>query len=216
MNELSITQLEKAVQDLTLIIDTRPTDVFVNGYLKGAINIVLNQNFNARAEYFSDSHDKIILVARKEDQAKLLGLLEEDLRKKVLAIQYQSLEIWQEHNLPIDMIINVDPYELKLDITHDDKAVVLDVRTKQQYDEEHIVGAVNMQMNDFRDHAKIGLIDDSSNLYLHCNGGTRSVLISSILKRNGYHNIRNIEGGFKAVLADGNIPTNSNNKKSQN
>ena len=215
MKELSINQLEKAVKDLSLIIDTRPTDIFVNGYLKGALNVVLNQNFSARAQYFAETHDEIIIVARKEDEDKLNELLEDDLREKVIAIQYQSLEMWQKNSLPIDMIINVDPYELKLDITHDDKAVVLDVRTSQQYDEEHIVGAVNMQMNDFKDHAKIGLLDENSNLYLHCNGGTRSVLLTSILKRNGFHNIRNVEGGFKAVLDDGNIPTASNNKKSQ-
>lgn len=216
MKELSIIELEKAVQELVLIIDTRPTEEFVNGYLKGSINVVLNQNFNARAEYFAEATEEIIIVANKDDESKLNELLEESLRKKVIAFEYRTMDNWRENALPIDMIINVDPYELKLDITHDDKAVVLDVRTVQQYDEEHIVGAVNMQMNDFKDHAKIGMIDENSNLYLHCNGGTRSVLISSILKRNGYHNIRNIEGGFKAVLEDGNIPTHSNNKKSQN
>ncbi len=216
MNQLSINDLKKEIEDYTLLIDTRPTDQFVNGYLKGAINVILNNNFDARATYFSENHDKIIIVANEQDLNKAQELIGEDLNKKIIGYTTQSFEDWKTNELPLDMIINVDPYELKLDIQHDEKAVVLDVRTNIQYDDEHIVGAVNMQMNDFRDPAKIGLLDENSNLYLHCNGGTRSVLLSSVLKRNGFHNIRNIEGGFKAVQEDGNIPTTSNNKKSQN
>ena len=214
--ELTIKELDKAIEDYKLIIDTRPTDIFINGFLKGAINVVLNNNFDARATYFSELHNEIILVVQPEDREQLLELMGETLANKTIGVQTQNFEEWQKDQLPTDMIINVDPYELKLDIQHDNKAIVLDVRTNIQYTEEHIAGAVNMEMNDFRDPAKIGLLDENSNLYLHCNSGTRSVLLSSVLKRNGFHNIRNIEGGFKAVLTDGNIPTASNNKKSQN
>ena len=214
--QLSLQQLEDAIKDYKIIIDCRPTDEFVNGYLQGAINVVLNENFDARARYFTETHEEVIIVARPADEEKLNNLISEKLKKKVIGIQYETLAQWQDANLPMDMIINVDAYELNLDIKHDNRAVVLDVRTEIQYNEEHIVGAVNMPMNDFRDSAKIELLDENSNLYLHCNGGTRSVLLSSVLKRNGFHNIRNIEGGFKAVINHGKIATNSNNKKTQN
>lgn len=216
MKHLSIEDLRSEIKNHTLLVDTRPTDLFVNGYLKGAINIVLNQNFEARTDFFSKSESQIVIVARKEDEEKITSISDRQLQDKIAGIHFGDFDTWKTNELPIDLIINVDAYELNLDIKHDDKAVVLDVRTQQQYDEEHIVSAVNMPMTDFNDHAKIGLLDDTTNFYLHCNGGTRSVLISSVLKRNGYHNIRNIEGGFKAVLAEGTIPTHSNNKKTQN
>lgn len=216
MKTLTIPEISEAIEQHALLIDTRPTDQFVNGYLKGAVNIILNQNFEARAKFFSQNEKELFLVANKADQEQIDALTDEDLLAKVKGVIYTEYEEWREASLPIDLIINVDAYELNLDIKHDEKAMVMDVRTVQQYDEEHIAGAVNMSMTDFNDHAKISVLDETSNYYLHCNGGTRSVLIASVLKRNGYHNIRNIEGGFKAVLADGNIPTHSNNKKSQN
>jgi len=215
MNLLKISNddLAHLLATYPLIIDTRPTAEFADGYLKGAINVILNSNFDARATYFAEKHNEIILVAQEQDFDTLNELISDELAAKSKGVVLSQKESWLDKKLPMDMIINVDPYELKLDLKHDAKAIVLDVRTGQQFDEEHIVGAVNMQMNDFKDSAKIGLLDENSNLYLHCNGGTRSVLLTSVLKREGFHNVRNIEGGFKAVLSDGNIPTHSNNKK---
>jgi len=213
LSKISNDDLAHLLATYPLIIDTRPTAEFADGYLKGAINVILNSNFDARATYFAEKHNEIILVAQEQDFDTLNELISDELAAKSKGVVLSQKESWLDKKLPLDMIINVDPYELKLDLKHDAKAIVLDVRTGQQFDEEHIVGAVNMQMNDFKDSAKIGLLDENSNLYLHCNGGTRSVLLTSVLKREGFHNVRNIEGGFKAVLSDGNIPTHSNNKK---
>jgi len=213
LSKISNDDLAHLLATYPLIIDTRPTAEFADGYLKGAINVILNSNFDARATYFAEKHNEIILVAQEQDFDTLNELISDELAAKSKGVVLSQKVSWLDKKLPLDMIINVDPYELKLDLKHDAKAIVLDVRTGQQFDEEHIVGAVNMQMNDFKDSAKIGLLDENSNLYLHCNGGTRSVLLTSVLKREGFHNVRNIEGGFKAVLSDGNIPTHSNNKK---
>ena len=215
MQELTIVQLKEAIEKNALIIDTRPTEEFVNGFVQGAVNIVLNQNFEARTKFFSKNEKEFILVIKAEDKSKL-NEFEKDFKSKISAVHYGTFQDWQENNVPIDLVINVDPYELRLDIKHDDKAVVIDVRAQVQFDEEHIVGATNIPVNEFGDSAKMGMLDDKHNLYLHCNGGTSSVLISSILKRNGFHNIRNIEGGLRAVVADGNIPLSTKNKKSQN
>jgi rhodanese-related sulfurtransferase len=40
------------------------------------------------------------------------------------------------------------------------------------------------------------MIDPDNNLYVHCAGGYRSVIAASLLKRQGYHNLRNVLGGF--------------------
>lgn len=216
MKEISLAELKSAVKNTTLIIDARPTKQFVDGYIQGAVNIVMNQNFVGRANYFSKEINEIILIAQAADKEVIESIDDEKLTAKISGVHYGNFENWQNENIPLDLIISVDAYELKLDITHDNKAIVLDVRTNVDYEEEHIAGAVNMQMNDFADPAKIEILDENSNLYLHCNSGTRSVLIASILKRNGYHNIRNIEGGYKAIKEDDNIPLHSNNKKSQN
>jgi rhodanese-related sulfurtransferase len=41
--------------------------------------------------------------------------------------------------------------------------------------------------------------DDTHNIYVHCAGGYRSVIASSLIKREGFHNIRNVVGGWAKI-----------------
>jgi rhodanese-related sulfurtransferase len=43
------------------------------------------------------------------------------------------------------------------------------------------------------------MISDEHNLYVHCAGGYRSVIAASILKHHGYHNLRNVLGGYGKI-----------------
>lgn len=215
MQEINTNELREQVEKKSFIIDTRPTELFSEGFVRGAINVVFNKNFEARAAYFSKNENEIVLILREKDLPKL-DELNESFSQPITYYHVADIEAWQQQHIPMDLLINVDAYELKLDITHDDKAIVIDVRPEVQFNDEHIVGAVNMPVSQFNDPAKMGLLDEHHNLYLHCNGGTASVLIASILKRNGFHNIRNISGGLRAVKAEGSVPLKSDNKKNQN
>ena len=42
-------------------------------------------------------------------------------------------------------------------------------------------------------------INEENNLYVHCGGGYRSVIASSLLKRQGIHNLRNVSGGWTKI-----------------
>ncbi|HTF30513.1 MAG TPA: rhodanese-like domain-containing protein, partial [Flavitalea sp.] len=63
----------------------------------------------------------------------------------------------------------------------------------------HIVGAMNIPLNDMADAGSMAIIEDHHNLYVHCAGGYRSVIATSLLKRQGIHNVRNIVGGWSAI-----------------
>ncbi|MBL7749992.1 MAG: rhodanese-like domain-containing protein, partial [Chitinophagaceae bacterium] len=39
--------------------------------------------------------------------------------------------------------------------------------------------------------------------YIHCAGGYRSVIATSILKARGFHNLVNIKGGYKELSKTG-------------
>jgi rhodanese-related sulfurtransferase len=49
------------------------------------------------------------------------------------------------------------------------------------------------------DPAQIANFEDDQNIYIHCESGYRSVIASSLLKRQGIHNIRNVLGGWKKI-----------------
>jgi rhodanese-related sulfurtransferase len=87
---------------------------------------------------------------------------------------------------------------LLLDYNYDDITVV-DVRKQNEYEAGHVEGAVNVVLQEMDEqlpkleHA----IDD--NLYVYCEGGFRSVMAASLLKRKGFKSIRNVYGGYNAI-----------------
>jgi hydroxyacylglutathione hydrolase len=74
--------------------------------------------------------------------------------------------------------------------------VVVDARKPSEYQAEHLEGAVNIALDTINTHVKDV---PSSDFYLHCAGGYRSVIMASILKRNGIHSFTNIEKGLAGI-----------------
>ena len=72
-------------------------------------------------------------------------------------------------------------------------AVLVDVRTPQEYREGHIPGSRNIPLQEIsRSEPKLGPKDTP--LFLYCRSGARSAQAASILRHMGYTNITNIGG----------------------
>jgi len=97
------------------------------------------------------------------------------------------------------MIIDVEADELMMDMPHDEYLVVVDVRRETEFADGHLKDAVNIPLNEMTDPGSMANIEDSQNVYVHCAGGYRSVIASSLLKRQGIHNIRNVLGGYAKI-----------------
>ena len=106
---------------------------------------------------------------------------------------------WTNAGEQVDMIIDIEPDELAMDIPHDNKLEVVDVRKPSEFDNCHLKGATNAPLDKLMDPFNIAMLDMDKNLYVHCAGGYRSVIAASILKRHGYNNLRNVLGGFAAM-----------------
>ena len=97
------------------------------------------------------------------------------------------------------MIVEIEADELAMDLPHDKKMVVVDVRRETEFADGHIKAAVNIPLSDMTDPASMANLDESKNIYLHCAGGYRSVIAASLLKRQGIHNLHNVMGGWAQI-----------------
>ena len=115
---------------------------------------------------------------------------------KVIGYLEGGFEAWKDAGEAVDMIIDVEPDELLMDMPHDPNLVVLDVRKPTEFADGHLEGAENISLATMTDIVNIASLEEDQNLYVHCAGGYRSVIASSILKKHGYNNLRNVLGGY--------------------
>jgi phage shock protein E len=81
------------------------------------------------------------------------------------------------------------------------EAVIVDVRDKDEWDEEHIPGAMHMSRGTIELDIEEKVPDPNAMIICHCGGGGRGALATASLQKMGYNNVRNMAGGFKAWKA---------------
>lgn len=97
--------------------------------------------------------------------------------------------------------VNVEQFEK---LRADRKNVVLDVRTKKEYEAGHIPGAVNIDVNSPEFQEKTAKLDKSKTYLVHCAAGGRSTTACKKLAPAGFEHLVNLEGGYKAWEKAGN------------
>ena len=86
------------------------------------------------------------------------------------------------------------------------EAVIVDVREKDEWDEEHIPHAIHLSRGTIELDIEEKFPDPSTTIICHCGGGGRSALATESLQKMGYKNVRSMAGGLKAWKAAG-LPT---------
>src|SRR5438876_309603 len=86
------------------------------------------------------------------------------------------------------------------------EAVIVDVREKDEWDENHIPNAVHLSRGTIELDIEEKVPDPNAMIICHCGGGGRSALAAESLQKMGYKNVHSMAGGFRAWKAAG-LPT---------
>jgi rhodanese-related sulfurtransferase len=203
LQPLSIEEFKGKIKDDAIILDTRNAVEFVTGFIPGAIGIGLEGRFAEWAGNLLPFSSEIILVTEPGKEKETVVRLARVGFDKMVGYLDGGFDAWVKANEPIDLIIEVEADEMAMDIPFDDHMVVLDVRGQTEYADGHVEDAINLPLDEMMDPASMANIKDNDNVYVHCAGGYRSVIASSLLKRQGIHNIRNVIGGWNQIKEQG-------------
>jgi hydroxyacylglutathione hydrolase len=207
MKPLPIPEIKKAVEEHELILDTRNAEAFSHGFIPGSVFIGLEGRFAEWAGSLLPFDKPIILVTEPGMEKETIIRLARVGFSKVRGYVDGGFEAWKAAGEETDLIINIEADELAMDIPFDDKLVILDVRKPAEFAEGHVKDALNIPVNDLTDPLNIASLEEDQNIYVHCQGGYRSMIATSLLKREGIHNLRNIVGGFNKIKEEPKIKT---------
>ena len=92
------------------------------------------------------------------------------------------------------MVITVSVKEAKELLSKNKEIVILDVRTAEEFEEERLPRAVNIDIHSDDFEQKILKLDKKKRYLLHCHSGRRSALAAQFMEEKGFRKVYNVVG----------------------
>jgi len=193
----------KIKEEGVLVLDVRKPQEFNKRFVSGAINIGLDGMFAVWVgTLIKELKTPMLLVTpegREEETVLRLARVGYD---NTIGYLKGGIEAWSNAGKVLDSITSIAPKEFEK-IALREKINILDVRKYSEYLSERLEESQNFPLDFINAHLED--LDKNKTYYVHCAGGYRSMIASSILKANGY-NIIDIAGGFKEIIAQTKVP----------
>jgi hydroxyacylglutathione hydrolase len=184
-----------------LILDTRDAEVFAAGFVPNSINIGIDGNFAPWVgALIPDVKQELLLVAEPERVEEVITRLARVGYDYTIGYLEGGFAAWKESGKEFDLIESISAAALA-EKNKTGKLRILDVRKPGEFMSEHILGAENAPLDNVND--SMAQLDKNETYYVHCAGGYRSMTFNSILRARGFHNLVDVEGGFKAIKDTG-------------
>ncbi len=180
-----------------LMLDTREAPDFAKGHIPNSINIGLESNFAQWVgEMIPDVKQEILLITYPGKEEEAITRLSRVGYDFAIGFLEGGFDSWKKAKKEYDTIKRITPEEFEK-AYHGERPLVIDVRKKSEYDSEHIIGAINIPLNEINAH--LAQFPKDKPFMLHCQGGYRSMIAASILKQRGWDDFVDVIGGFDAI-----------------
>ncbi|MFT4536841.1 MAG: hydroxyacylglutathione hydrolase [Saprospiraceae bacterium] len=196
---LSPREFEVAANETgAVVLDVRHQTEFVNAHVPRSIFIGLDGDFAPWVgSLIKDTNQEILLVVSKDRLKEAITRLSRVGFDNVIGYLEGGMEAWIADGKDIDSIKSIPATEFETILAENSKSKTVDVRKESEYLSEHVMTAENFPLNEINDH--LAELPQDGKFFIHCAGGYRSVIASSILKSRGIHNMVDVAGGFAAI-----------------
>ena len=198
---LSAPEVLRLQSEGAIVLDTRPAMEFAVAHVPGSLHIALSGQYASWAARILGLDKRIILVGEDADQ-----LRESQLRLARVGIEHVDAYLeggitgWLKGGYELDYIPQVSAQELAdLQEQEKDHIAILDVREPGEVETGAFEDSIRIPLGQLAN--RTSELDPSQLIVVHCKGGYRSSIATSILRRAGLREIANLTGGFDAWQA---------------
>lgn len=180
-----------------VVLDVRHQSQFTKGHIPRSIFIGIDGSFAPWVgALVKDIKQPILLVSEEARMEEVITRLSRVGFDGVVGYLNGGLEAWKRAGNEYDTVESITAEEFANNMSVEDRHVI-DVRKESEYGSEHVLNAENAPLDDLNSHLNKFKRDEPN--FIHCAGGYRSVIASSILKSRGIHNIVEVQRGFNAI-----------------
>src|SRR5271168_3168883 len=184
-----------------IVLDTRPAMEFAVAHVPGSLHIALSGQYASWAARILGLDKRIILVGEDADH-----LRESQMRlarvgiENAVAYLEDGITGWLKGGYELDYIPQISVQELaELEEKEHDHIAILDVREPGEVETGAFEDSIRIPLGQLAD--RTDELDPSKLIVVHCKGGYRSSIATSVLRRAGIREIANLTGGFDAWQA---------------
>ena len=184
-----------------IVLDTRPAMQFAVAHVPGSVHIALSGQYASWAARILGLDKRIILIGEDADH-----LRESQLRlarvgiENVHAYLEDGIAGWIKGGYELDYIPQITVQEFTEVLEQEkDHVAVLDVREPGEVEAGAMPNSVRIPLGQLQ--ARTGELDRDKLVVVHCKGGYRSSIATSLLRRAGFRDIANLTGGYDAWKA---------------
>lgn len=184
-----------------IVLDTREPQTFAKGFIPNSINIGVDGQFAPWVgALMPDIKQEILIVCEPGREEEVITRLSRVGYDHTIGFLQGGFDAWKNAGKEVDHITSITADELAA-IMNKENVNILDVRKKSEYSSEHIVDAENAPLDNVNE--SMVQVNKNKTYYVHCAGGYRSMIFTSILKARGYDKLVDVKGGFKALKDSG-------------
>ena len=198
LKKLSAAEFEVIVEEAgALVLDTRDPQVFAKGFIPNSINVGLNGQFAPWiGALITDLNQAIVIVCDEGKEEETVRRLARVGYDNTLGYLNGGIANWQNAGKVIDTVTSISADEFANRYATNELHV-LDVRKPGEYAGGHVANAENKPLDFINEWT--GDLNRDETYYVHCAGGYRSMIASSILKARGFENLVEVQGGYGAI-----------------
>jgi len=201
---LGLEKLEAALRSGGLVIDTRGADKFAAAHIPGTLNIPLGKSFlNWAGALVPEDHEFYLITESESDdavKAVFSDLVKIGLTRVAGFFQSNVLHDWKSKRGEPEQVPQLDSSQLH-EMLGRKEIQVVDVRAPDEWSRGHLPGAIHIPLAALPE--RVGELDASVPIVLHCKGGGRSSIAASFLQSKGIGGVSNLAGGYEGWVAEG-------------
>ena len=201
--ELTLSEFESEAKSGALILDVRHQSEFINGFIPNSLFIGLNGTFAMWVGVLIENiNQKIILIAPEGSEEEAITRLARVGYDNTIGYLKGGFKSYLDAGKNLNTISSINAEELSKKYNH---SKIVDVRKPGEYNLEHIKNALHYPLDYMLND--LNKLNKKETYYLHCAGGYRSVIAISLLMKNSYSKLINIDNGYNSINKT-NIPIN--------
>ena len=187
--------LEAAANETgALVLDTRDAENFSNGFIPNSINIGLEGSFAQWVgEMIPDVKQEILLITNPGKEEEAITRLSRVGYDNTIGFLKGGFKSWKDAGKDYETVNRITAAAIEKE-NKSEKSLIIDIRKKSEFDSEHVLGAINVPLNQI--NKDLAQFPKSKPFVLYCAGGYRSMIAASILKQRGWSDFVDVIGGF--------------------